>query len=522
MEISDVRSCALVGPRLSWPWCSSRSCSPGALLGVRGDGRGRRQRDRPTCRTTPSPRSAARLQAAALDAREYTPAIVVYDRGGEPLTAADRRAVAAQVRELARARRGPGSGCSRVFAEDGQAAFLAVPIAADIAGAAARRAGGDDPGRRRGGTARRPARARHRRAGVHRRPLGGLRRRRRPLLLTTAGVVALLLLITYRSPWLWLVPLTVVGRRRPGGRAAAGRRRPTCSGSPSTGRPPASPPCWSSAPAPTTRCCSSPATARSCAARTDRYDAMRVALRRAAPAIVASSGTVVAGPALPAASRTNPSSRRLGFGGAIGIVTAVVFALLVLPGRAARLRARAVLAVRAPRRAARADRDRRSGPRWRRVVTSRPRLVSVVGVLVLVALALPLAGVSTGLSQTEQFRAEPEAVVGPAGARRALPGRRVPAHHRARPGRQRRRRVRRAVAGVDGRAAGRAEAGGDADHGRARASCSAPTPARGRRSTRSGRSATPRASADAGALVGGADARGARRQGAPRSTTSGW
>src|SRR5690606_13785628 len=31
------------------------------------------------------------------------------------------------------------------------------------------------------------------------------------LLLTTAIVVAVLLLITYRSPWLWLVPLSVVG-----------------------------------------------------------------------------------------------------------------------------------------------------------------------------------------------------------------------------------------------------------------------------------------------------------------------
>ena len=31
------------------------------------------------------------------------------------------------------------------------------------------------------------------------------------LLLATAGVVALLLLITYRSPVLWLIPLTVVG-----------------------------------------------------------------------------------------------------------------------------------------------------------------------------------------------------------------------------------------------------------------------------------------------------------------------
>ena len=31
------------------------------------------------------------------------------------------------------------------------------------------------------------------------------------LLMSTAGVVALLLILTYRSPFLWLVPLAVVG-----------------------------------------------------------------------------------------------------------------------------------------------------------------------------------------------------------------------------------------------------------------------------------------------------------------------
>ena len=40
------------------------------------------------------------------------------------------------------------------------------------------------------------------------------------LLTATASVVALLLVITYRSPVLWLVPLTVVARRRPAGRRA--------------------------------------------------------------------------------------------------------------------------------------------------------------------------------------------------------------------------------------------------------------------------------------------------------------
>ena len=38
------------------------------------------------------------------------------------------------------------------------------------------------------------------------------------LLAVTASVVALLLIVTYRSPVLWLVPLAVIGVRRPGRR----------------------------------------------------------------------------------------------------------------------------------------------------------------------------------------------------------------------------------------------------------------------------------------------------------------
>jgi hypothetical protein len=84
------------------------------------------------------------------------------------------------------------------------------------------------------------------------------------LLLATAGVVAALLLLTYRSPFLWLVPLVVVGV---GDRVAAilvgalaGAVDLDVDASAA-----ASSRCSSSAPGPTTRCCSSPATATSCA-----------------------------------------------------------------------------------------------------------------------------------------------------------------------------------------------------------------------------------------------------------------
>ena len=137
---------------------------------------------------------------------------------------------------------------------------------------------------------------------------------------------------------------------------------------------------------------------------------MRVALDRAAPAIVASSGTVVLALLCLGFADTR-SSRSIGFGGAIGILTAVVFGLLVLPA-AMTVFGRGLFWPFVPRVGQREPTETGTWATVARVVTLRPRLVSVVGVLVLAALALPLTGVGTGLSQTEQFRARPESVVG--------------------------------------------------------------------------------------------------------------
>lgn len=88
------------------------------------------------------------------------------------------------------------------------------------------------------------------------------------LLLATAGLVFVLLIIIYRSPIFWFIPLFSVLMARPFPASAGGRLpRPA---SPSTARAPASCPCSYSEPEPITRCCSSPATARSCAATSQR------------------------------------------------------------------------------------------------------------------------------------------------------------------------------------------------------------------------------------------------------------
>jgi RND superfamily putative drug exporter len=405
-ENENKRVAHLVGRRLSGIVVLVAIVLSGALLGA---GVTAETADNATSNL---PRDAESARAARLQDRlataEFTPVIVVLDRAGEPLSPADRRAVTAQARTLAELA-APGQRVFPLVAEDGRAAFLAVPIAAGTPE--------DELGRP--VAAIRAAAAEGLPEGLRAHVTGGpaftvdlskvfdgadVR-----LLLTTAGVVALLLLVTYRSPWLWLVPLTVVGvadqvaakllavGTHVFGFAVDGATTGITSvlvfG------------------AGTNYALLVIARYREELRREEsRYDAMRVALDRAVPAIAASSGTVVLA-LLCLGLADSPSSRSIGFGGAIGIVTALAFALLVLPA-AMTVFGRRLFWPFVPRVGQAEPTEIGFWATVARVVTSRPRLVSAVGVLVLVALALPLAGVSTGLSQTEQFRARPESVVG--------------------------------------------------------------------------------------------------------------
>ena len=113
------------------------------------------------------------------------------------------------------------------------------------------------------------------------------------LLYATALLVLVLLIIIYRSPIFWLIPffsvilaeLDLARCGLPARRGRGDRDRPV-------GRDPAG--------ARLRRrhrlraCCSSRATARSCARHEDKHDAVRIAMRKAGPAIVASGLTVMA------------------------------------------------------------------------------------------------------------------------------------------------------------------------------------------------------------------------------------
>ena len=397
----------VVGRRLSWVVVAVAVLFSGAVLGagIEPDTLENSSANLPT--DAESVRAAAAVDA--LVESDTGLALVVLDREGGSLTRADRGAVeslAGTLGDLA----APGGRVFPVVADDGGAAFVGVPLRADLP--EEERYDEVDRLREALASADLPD-------GLRAQVTGGpafeadlsqvfdgadVR-----LLAATAAVVALLLLVTYRSPWLWLVPLltVAVGDQVAAGLvAAASRVLPFSTDGASTG--------ITSVlvfGAGTNYALLLIARYREELRRTeDRYDAMRHAVDRAGPAILASAGTVVLA-LLCLGLADNPTSRNIGFGGAIGIATAVVYALVVLPA-AMTVFGRGLFWPFVPRLGQ--DDPSRTGL-WAAVgrrVTGRPAVVAVAGAAGLVVLALPLTGLSVGLSQTDQFLDEPESVSG--------------------------------------------------------------------------------------------------------------
>ncbi|WP_200956873.1 MMPL family transporter [Phycicoccus sp. Root563] len=229
------------------------------------------------------------------------------------------------------------------------------------------------------------------------------------LLGATAGVVAILLLITYRSPWLWLVPLTVVGTGdQVASKALAALSRFTEVSADGAVTGITSVLVFGAG---TNYALLIIARYREELRRTeDRHEAMRDALGSAAPAILASGGTVVLA-LLSLGFADDPFAQSLGYAGAMGIAIALAYALLVLPA-AMVLFGRRLFWPFVPRVG---TSDPSHAGVWRRVgdvVTGRPVVVGLAAVAVLVTLALGGLGLSVGQSPNEQFLEKPEAVVG--------------------------------------------------------------------------------------------------------------
>jgi RND superfamily putative drug exporter len=229
------------------------------------------------------------------------------------------------------------------------------------------------------------------------------------LLGTTALVVAILLIVTYRSPVLWLIPLTVVGLADQVAASASthllnafgmtfdqsttGILSVLVFG------------------AGTDYALLLISRYRDELRRTDdRRRAMARAWRRTVETVTSSAVTVFVG-LLSIVLSLFPSTRGLGVACAIGVVIAATFVMVVLPAALVCF-GRWVFWPRIPRSGDAGMTEARSF--WRRVgdvVAKRPAVFAAGTFVVLILCALPIMGLKTGLTQSQQFIKTPEAIV---------------------------------------------------------------------------------------------------------------
>lgn len=228
------------------------------------------------------------------------------------------------------------------------------------------------------------------------------------LLGTTAAVVAILLLFTYRSPWLWIIPLVVVGladRLAVVGAIEASKVLGIPVDDAGTGI----------------------LSVLVFGAGTNyalllvsrykdelrleenRYVAMSRAWRGVSESLISAASTVMLGLGSLLLSIV-PTTRGLGLAGIVGIATALFFALLVLPATLVSF-GRNIFWPLVPRVG-----DKLSGQRegiWYRIsaiVIQKPMKVLSFGLIALFLGSIGVTQIETGLSQNERFLNKPESV----------------------------------------------------------------------------------------------------------------
>jgi RND superfamily putative drug exporter len=337
-------------------------------------------------------------------------AVVVYERPGG-LTAADLSKIAADTPRLAAVGHMDGKVRGPEFSADGSAAVTLLPL--DL---------GTDGFRRSGAAVARMTDIARGKAGLESyvtgpagyaaassKAFGGIDS---TLLVGTILIVVLILLVTYRSPTLWLLPIASSGVALLAAQAVIyelARHAGLTVNAMSVGI--------------LTVLVFGAGTdyALLLVARyreelrrnEDRHAAMRVALTRASPAVIASAGTVILGLLCLVLAETN-STKGLGPVAAIGVGVALITMLTLLP----------VLLMTAGRRVFWPFRPQygspeptKSGPwaRMGRAIGRNPRPVWIVTALLLAAMAL---GATTfhanGLTNAQSYRGHPDAVAGEA------------------------------------------------------------------------------------------------------------
>ncbi|GAA6526208.1 MMPL family transporter [Intrasporangium sp. DVR] len=372
----------------------------GTVIGLVGDA-DRTPRVTDTVAAGADSTSAAELRERLPQSNDST-AVVLFSRDGAPLTQEDRTAIAERAASL------PGAtGMPAVPSEDGTAALVVVPVSAANAPAAAdvvgeiRTAAKADLPEGLSAQVTGPAAIEADLSAV----FDGANVR---LLITTASIVAILLVVTYRSPILWLIPLTVVGIADRVATVVATHTLQLFDVA------------WDESTvgilsvlvfgAGTDYALLLISRYRDELRRyADRRRAMAVAVSRTAEAVISSASTVVLG-VLTLALSAFPATRGLGVASAVGIVVAAAFALLVLPP-ALVVFGRWVFWPKIPHEGEPALADSRSV--WRRigdVVAARPRTVVAVSAAALFAMSLGALGINTGLSVSDQFLEKPEAI----------------------------------------------------------------------------------------------------------------
>lgn len=229
------------------------------------------------------------------------------------------------------------------------------------------------------------------------------------LIAATASVVAILLLLTYRSPFLWLIPLIAVAVANFVATAAvyllAKEDLLTVNGQ-------------SGGILPILVFGIGTDYALLLIARyreelrrqADKHRAMAVALRRATPAILASAGTVIVGLLCLLASDLN-SYQSLGVVGSLGVLAALLSMTMVLPALLVVFGRRLFW----PFIPNVGDEVKESSGFWVRLgrwIGARPRPIWAVTAVALAVMALGIVNLDTNLAPEDQFRNVPEAIEG--------------------------------------------------------------------------------------------------------------
>ncbi len=362
------------------------------------------------------PNSAESTQVVEL-AKRFTPsdvfpALVVYERADGAVTAADRAKAAADVRRFAAVKDVSGKVLGPIPAKDGRALQVVVPIKV------AEEGNGWEELSPRVNELRSIARADAGGLGVYvTGPAGYFADFAHvfsgfdsTLLYITAVIVIVILLLTYRSPVLWLLPLSCVFVALTAAQAViyllARHAGLTVNGQ--------------SAFILTVLVFGAGTdyalllTARyreELRRRADRHEAMAVALGRAGPAIIASGSTVILSLLCLLVAELN-STKSLGPVMAIGVAVGLCAMLTLLP---------ALLVIFGrwmfwPLRPTLGSPEPTERGLWARIgarIARRPRIVWVVTAVVLGSLALGVTGLkASGLQGKDSFRTKPEAVTG--------------------------------------------------------------------------------------------------------------